>query len=938
MLSEQQRRECLFNIMNLHNKGKIAYCVCVVLAFLWVLVNVGKIHISPLQKSADLTGLVSYYDQTDKWLMAVAERKLYIADSNKYVQNIISFDGENIFNYYVYDVHIDGDSAFVYGTDIYKGTSFLSSEKIARIGANGKFEGYVFERDYDLSDRMIYANELDMSIIDGYVYYLNDSYGHINVLKIPCDGSGLGIEPEVAYDFTLPMEAVDGYFCLDEQKIYIQLMSGDIYTYDMQNGSTKQLKGLREFPDGVVLDRTETEQLQISNAYYFKALLFYISLLILGAAILYVFYIFIRSESFARYKKVWIVVLFLLISIYVLTKQFIAAKEAVITEKLSSIADMTMMSLEPYYKDVDTDFEDYNEELKLAENAEKNDFCSKYLDEVCRNQGEDINLFIYAFVLNKKYDLFSLGSTEHSYYNGQRLYNTGEQIIYDTEELGDDISNLAQLGKRLFGTTKESYKYNDALGSYCMEERLLYNQKGEMCLILDVGADEAAIVSESIGEAARLVLNLAAILAFCWVFIECFGRYLDDIKSYLKAKEKRSIGSRLRLGGVYFFLINILIHLDYVLLVMVTVDICGKKNPIELAAMMAIPITAYRIGTWSGSVITSTVVNFLGERKSGYVSAFLSAVSFALMVYACVVKNIYILAFGKLLEGVFLESVLYSLAEGLPYECEDEEEMVENITKIKDGASGAVIISLMLGGICSSFISYEAMYLAGFVLSVVALFMVPLVLRTPEEEADDIDENEESAGNGWLAFLKPKTLMYLIMIVVTYALMMGFEDFLFPILAETSGLSDMDLSNMGMLMNTAAFIGIEAFLPEKKYSTLNMMIGAFAACGLFISLVALNPSIIFVFVVLILVNIISRTVENYKTLELTRITDKYGYDSKEVQENYYAVEDGIKVLQAPILGGLCAISISACFTILGLLCVAVPGAYALVEGKIKKSK
>ena len=924
--------------MKKYHKVKIAYCVCVVIAFLWVLVNVGKIHISPFQKTADLTGIVSYFDKSDRWLMAVADRKLYIADSDRRVQNVVDFDEEGIFNYYVYDVHIGGDSAFIYGTDIYKGTSFLAAEKIARVGANGKFEGYIFERDYDLDDRTIYANELDMAIVDNNLYFLNDDYGHITVWKIPCDGSGLGIEPEVAYDFTLPMEAVDGYFCLDEQKIYIQLMSGDIYVYDMQSGLGEQLEELRDFPEGIVLDRSEAEHLLIGNIYYIKVLLFYLSLLILGSAIIYVFFTFIRSESFARYKKVWIVVLFLLISIYVLTKQFIAAKEAVVTEKLSAIADMTMMSIEPYYKDVDTDFEDYYEELKSTENVEKNVFCSNYLDEVCKNQGTDMNLLIYAFVVNKNYDLFSLGSTEHSYYNGQRMNNIGEHIVYDTEELGDDISNLAQLGKRLFGTTKESYKYQDALGTYYMEERLLYNQKGDMCLILDVGADEAAIISDSIGEAARLVLNLAAILAFCWVFIECFGRYWDDIKSYIRSKEKRSIGSRLRLGGVYFFLINILIHLDYVLLVMVTVDICGKKNPIELAAMMAIPVTAYRIGTWGGSVIASTVINFLGERKSGYVSAFLSVVSYALMAYACVAKNIYILAVGKLLEGIFLESILYSLAEGLPYECEDEGEMVDNITKIKDGAAGAVIISLMVGGLCSSFISYQAMYLVGAALSAVVLCMVPLLLRSSEEEREDSEEEEETSGNGWLAFLKPKTLMYLIMIVVIYALMMGFEDYLFPILAETSGLSDMDLSNMGMLMNTAAFIGIESFLPEKKYSPLQMMIVAFAACGLFISLVSLNASIIFAFVVLILVNIISRAIENYKTLELTRITDKYGYDSKEIQENYYAVEDGIKVLQAPVLGGLCAISVSACFAILGFLCAAVTGAYALIAGKERKRK
>ena len=50
----------------------------------------------------------------------------------------------------------------------------------------------------------------------------------------------------------------------------------------------------------------------------------------------------------------------------------------------------------------------------------------------------------------------------------------------------------------------------------------------------------------------------------------------------------------------------------------------------------------------------------------------------------------------KLLYTIEVNGNLYSLAEGLPYECEDEGEMVDNITKIKDGAAGVFICAVIM--------------------------------------------------------------------------------------------------------------------------------------------------------------------------------------------------------------------------------------------------
>lgn len=157
---------------------------------------------------------------------------------------------------------------------------------------------------------------------------------------------------------------------------------------------------------------------------------------------------------------------------------------------------------------------------------------------------------------------------------------------------------------------------------------------------------------------------------------------------------------------------------------------------------------------------------------------------------------------------------------------------------------------------------------------------------------------------------------------------------------RTAGFSDIELTNMGILANVATFIGIEQLLPEKKYKNMSLMVGSFLVCGIAICLLALNSSTAIAFAVLVVINLMSRPIEDYQILELTKITDDYGYDAKTVQENFYAVSDGINVLQAPIIGAMCGVSMIFCYVALGAITALVPGGLCNIfrNYKIKTSE
>ena len=905
-----------------NKKVKIFFAVLYVVAFFFALINMGKIHILPLQEEIDLTGRVSSYHCTDKWLGVLSARKLYIATPDGAVQNIVSLSGEKIFNYEDYHVAIDGDSFFVYGTDVHRGTAFFAAERLARINADGRLEGYIFEREFARDERVIYVTEMDMMAYDGQVYFIDNVDNDVMLYRMSAKAGNPDQKPETVAKLKMPMEVAEGFIGLNTGKLYLQLISGEVYIYDLQQSRLQKLEGVNRLPPEGSLDKTGAEHLSVSRSYYWRANLYYLSLGILALGVLYLLLCFLRSSAFADYKRVWLVALFLVIAVTTLSEQFLLSKREGTISRLAAVADVTMLTLEKGFKSTSNDFKDFKEYLDRPGTREKIDWSSAYLDEVCRQQGISMPLYLMAYAVNKDNETFVLVSTDHDCYIGEKEGN-----------LSDNIRNgVVQLGSR-----GRSYEFADDTGYLHVEDRYVYDAAGNLVFILEVGGDSEAIHADSVSQAVTVLLHLAAMMACWWVFFDRLGHYKDDIVSYLQAAERRSTSSRLHLAGIYFFIINLLLHMDYVLLVMVTADICGNLSMMEMAVMLGIPFMGYRIGTFGGSVITSTFIRFFGERKSGYIGAVMTGAAFYILAYACVIKNIYLLALGKLLEGVFLESVLFSLAEVMPYEIEDEDEKTRQIACLKDSGSGAVIIGLMVGGMIAEYFSYQAMYLFGIVSAVVLFFLTPLLLRSPQEvlEADDKadDKAEEVAGNAWLAFLKPEVIGYLVAVVLVFALLAGYEDFIFPIFAEASDISDIELSDMGVIANTAAFIGIETFLPANNLRPLTLMAGAFCACGLSLGLLLLNQSLFCAFVVLLLVNLIVRTVENYKELELTKITDKYGFDNKDVQENYYAVEDGIKTLQAPVLGSLCAISVNVCCAVLALLCICMPGAYTWLRGR-----
>ena len=81
-----------------------------------------------------------------------------------------------------------------------------------------------------------------------------------------------------------------------------------------------------------------------------------------------------------------------------------------------------------------------------------------------------------------------------------------------------------------------------------------------------------------------------------------------------------------------------------------------------------------------------------------------------------------------------------------------------------------------------------------------------------------------------------------------------------------------------------------------------------------------------------------RVIESHKIIQLIELNENDELDAKDIQENYYTLEDGFKVLEGPVLGPLSAISNAAAIGFLGAVCLIFPRLYCFIAKRRENKK
>lgn len=895
--------------MNLKNNYKRILMIILGLSALLFLRLYNEEHISPFNSNVYLDrDLISQVVSSEDTNFILASSKLYISDKNNNIKHIVTInDGNTLIN----KLETYNGSFYISTYDFRDNSSCIANEKIVELDTNGKIVSTVYEIDYSEGTNILRTEIDSFNVSEAGIYYTNINENKVDIVQV----ENADNQPELYTFDTIVVDApvIKTFYDKENSQIYVHTFWNDVYSYSLDNNTVRLLSDSEKDIYETLIKPQDSETLHVNGMFAVKNTAFWLSCFILAIfAIVYVIRLLIMLP-FSKARITIIMALFLMISIYLFSQMLMESHRQSQEKILVGISNTVMAGISG------EDIIHATEDVML--NMDEPDFREGILyyqdlsSDICLANNNVTSMYIMGYFIDETEDFHIAFSSFCNDPFGANVQNKNFQYTP--------------------GTQTQVFTTKDSIETDIVALTFLNDETGKLKFCVEVGATDDIQLSEVSEQVGMKVLHLLALFAFMWSVFDCYHIFIEDFKRFKSHRQDRSYGNGTAydLASIFVFIVNIILNLDFVLLVFVVNHICERLSPAELALMFSIPFTAYGVGGFIGAVITAPIIRLMGRRKAAITSAFGTVIIYVGMATACVVSNLYILTVCKFFEGIFVRSLLSTIGEGIPYDIKDEEERKKGIVSVNGVVSGSIIIGTMISGFFQQYIGFSIVYMIGAGLGIVLLILSYVIFNKNEEKVGG--EEIKTFFNSWAVYLKPRSLVYLITFILIYAFMTGYTEFIFPLLVGSTSLGEMLLADMSILATTATLIGVEKLLPKDRYSPMQLMNLSFTTVGICLLVVFMQPSLEVAFLVLLLIGLFSRPLFNYRVLEMTKIASAYGVDEKDIQGNYYAIENGICMLQAPVLGPLCNISVAFACGLVGIGCVIFPNLYSKISDHMK---
>ena len=892
---------------------KSFWLIIPILAAFFVFLGTGQEHYYPINKTIhiDENNVTSYVD-TQKGFVAIWNQTLLFATPNGELIKAITpkFDGADC------DLRViftDDESIYVNLGTYMQEYSYYDSERIEKYSFSGDYLGELIVRPCG-EEYLVDSNYMtDLKVIDGTAYITDSRYYQTDLISVPAEPQNELPKPKKEDSVETKDFILWARYEPENERMVMFNRFGETYYYDL---NTKETSYHPELIETNVIQPFGRSEIFISGKQKVLDVLYFAGIIILGISLFVGLILLLRTGVLKPYRKYLIFLSFFVIAVFFYTRQSLDEYDKDVKERVIASARLVDQGFSFYLLDDLEDAEYGNLEIyKSDKSREWINNINPYLKMSCANAGIEMGMYLQIYVYGDDGTPLLLVDT------------------YDEFPIGTPY---------LFGDYKYDLKNPDSfLEKYIIEKSIdgtysyinypIYNSKDESVGFFQMGSRYDRIRNHVMMQVIESFLQLLAFIMFLYILLDVTDKYSAEIKDFFKTRKTDPVRARISLSNTYDFIVSGLMYLDSLLLIKAISSI-NTDSGVELAVVFAIPITAYRVGSWIGSVITSPLLGKFGEKRMGILSSVLSTLSFVGIMIAIMQKNIYLIAGCKFVEGIFLESILFSLAEGIPYEIEDEAYRNKKILESQSSTQAAIMISLMVAGVIAEYTSYTVLYLFG---AIVCATLIPLSFAILS--GGDTEEENVKTLQVWKAFAAPKALLYIVLVVLSVSFLYGYEEYLFPLFSENSGLSSIMLSSIGVLVNAASYFGEGITVLFKKLTPLQSMVRAFTVSGAAIILLILNQNVVFAVMVYFTISILFRVIDSQKIVTLVELAKDKDLEAKDIQENYYALEDGFKVFQGPVLGTLSAIAISMALGFLGTLSLAAPNLYNFIA-KRKKAK
>lgn len=407
---------------------------------------------------------------------------------------------------------------------------------------------------------------------------------------------------------------------------------------------------------------------------------------------------------------------------------------------------------------------------------------------------------------------------------------------YDWEYEGSDEQEIIETGQG------KTYISTGIGGSYIFVLQPIFDDKGHVIGLIEVGKDLGGFIKENSTMLAALIINIIAMtMVIVMVVVEMFyyvaGRkQLGDIdeldagtagaegghtgvdvedtesdstgadvagiesdsldvdmvgtvanhedRDKHEASDMAGAGTPTGILRFITFLIYFFTNLATAILPIYAMRIAGNSVTFGLSreVLSAIPISAEVAACAVFSFLGNKLIKRFGGRKTAFISAILITAGLVLRI----VPNIWVLTLAQIIMGAgggTLILMINILITGLPEDDRDKGFAYFSGASFSGGNCG-----ILFGGFLIQWVSYSTLFLISAGISIILIFTAKRYMS----DINTVQESEEGAGNvpAWKFVFNPRILAFVFLMLIPAAIVSYYVNYLYPILGEKWGLSE----------------------------------------------------------------------------------------------------------------------------------------------------
>lgn len=447
--------------------------------------------------------------------------------------------------------------------------------------------------------------------------------------------------------------------------------------------------------------------------------------------------------------------------------------------------------------------------------------------------------------------------------------------------------------------------------------------------VIEIGSKMRSFESSITGNLAQrilglLVMVLVVYLAYCE--IRAGGRCLFMYRQRQAQDQQRSAAVLTR---PFTLAITMLTSIDSVMTVLIARDMLAHAGVSDSSPLLALPAIMLGIGTVLGQSIYGIAGPRVGLRQlmaGGAVAMMLCACFTCATVYS---GNFWLYCGAKLAMAAPF-GMLYTLGFSLPRLAADDETRAMASDGVNRTNTSAAALGTVLGGYAAQSLGNAWVYilvaLACIPVIIMALSLLPRGMRPLEALA------QPDHGSGSIRDLvkSPSVLALTFFVVLPTAVATGYSSLLFPLFSIDLGLSKSDVNNIVVLGQLFVYVCIGGiYRANARYGRWCVTTVSVLLFGIVFLLFAVNTTLVWSVVVIMLVALLYKSSEDWKAL-WPQAADAVDVPAGQATAALLATRSLALTVGPFILGALLGVTDSVAVIVIGAICVICAGLFYLI--------